>query len=73
MDCVGICPHFGCDGSRLEGWKALARPNGGKDAMMDIFTIVGSTAIAFVIGLMGVYLAKDESTLRHKGMMAEKQ
>jgi hypothetical protein len=56
----------------LEDWQAPAKPNGGKDAIMDIYTIVGSTAIALAIGLMGFYLAKDESTLRHKGMLAEK-
>jgi hypothetical protein len=72
MDCTGICAHFGYNGSCVEDWQAAARSDGGKDALMDIYTIVGSTAIALVMGLMGFYLAKDEWTLRHKRMLADK-
>ena len=40
---------------------------------MEIYTIAGSIVIALAIGVIGLYLAKDEATLRHKGMLAEKK
>jgi len=55
----------------MEGRRqAQAKPDGGKDALMEIYTIVGSIIVALAIGLVGFHLAKDESSLRQKRALA---
>lgn len=57
----------------MEGRRqAQAKPDGGKDPLMEIYTIVGSVVVAVAIGLIGFHLAKDESSLRHKSMLSRK-
>jgi hypothetical protein len=71
MDRVGIHAHSGFDGSCVEDRQTPAGSGPGRCPLMDYYTIVGLATMAFVAGLVGLRLAKDERLLRRKRVLID--
>jgi len=55
----------------MEDWQAQSGRSRGSDPLMEYYTFAGFVAVAFVAGLVGFRVAKDEISLRRKRVMVE--
>ena len=66
MDCAWVRADLGYARSRVEDGQTPAGSGQGGGSLMDYYTLAGLAAVAFVAGLVGLRVARDERMLRRK-------